>query len=224
MIVDHSLLILLPTSPVTLIVRTTLTRCAEPLFIFVLATLAIALKRSTRFGRWFQIVLLSVGTSIILSCHLGYAMMDVLVSIALVSPFTLLLIRLPTVFLYVSAGLAMVPISFQGIAMDYSPALLIHQVLLTKVAHQKGGHVLGPLGISCLVALLTAGALSHWGVGLSPTLLVILIGHPLAILVIGLVHVSKRTPDMIVVRLGQQPLTIYAAHLALLTVAHAALA
>ncbi|MEM7559521.1 MAG: heparan-alpha-glucosaminide N-acetyltransferase domain-containing protein, partial [Planctomycetota bacterium] len=187
MIVDHSLLILLPSSSCTLIARSTLTRCAEPLFIFVLATLAIVLKRPTRFGRWFQIVLLSVGTSAILSCHLGYAVMDVLVSIALISPFTLLLIRLPNLFLYVSAGLAVVPISFQGIAMDYSPALLIHQVLLTKVAHQKGGQVLGPLAISSLVAFLTGAALSYWGVGLSPTLLVILIGQPLAILVVGLV-------------------------------------
>ena len=222
MVVDHALLIFLPNSSGTLLIRTTLTRCAEPLFIFVLASLTITLGRPMKLGRWIQIAIVSAVTSAILSHELGYAMADILVSIALVSPFTLVLVRLPLIWLYISGCLAVIPLSFQGVTVDYSPALIVHQVLLTKVAHKRDGRLLWPLGISALVALLTGGVLLQWGVGVSPALLVILIGHPLAILVVWLVSAVRFTASRAAVLFGHRPLTIYATHLALLAIAHAA--
>jgi hypothetical protein len=222
MIADHSLLIFLPNNSGTLIIRATLTRCAEPLFIFVLASLTVALGRRMKLGRWLQIAIVSATTSAILSHELGYAMADILVSIALVSPFTLVLVRLPRIWLYISVGLAVIPLSFQGLTMDYSPALIVHQVLLTKVAHEGDWRLLGPLGISALVALLTGGVLVQWGVGISPALFVILIGHPLAILIVCIVNVTGTTHCRIIIGLGRRPLTIYAVHLALLALGRAA--
>lgn len=222
MVVDHSLLVFLPDSSVTLIIRTTLTRCAEPLFIFVLASLTIALGRRMKLERWIQIAIVSATTSAILSHELGYAMADILVSIALVSPFTLMLVRLPTIWLYFSSVLAVIPISIQGVTVDYSPALIVHQVLLTKVVHERDGQLLGPLGISALVALLAGGVFLQLGVGVSPALLVILIGHPLAVFVVWQVSAVRSTTSRTAVQLGRRPLTIYATHIALLAIAHAA--
>ncbi len=175
-----------------------------------------------KLGRWIQIAIVSAVTSAILSHELGYAMADILVSIALVSPFTLVLVRLPLIWLYISGCLAVIPLSFQGVTIDYSPVLIVHQVLLTKVAHKRDGRLLGPLGISAFLALLTGGVLLESGVGVSPAWLVILIGHPLAILVVKLVSAVRFTASRTAVLLGRCPLTIYATHLALLAIVHAA--
>ncbi len=62
----------------------------------------------------------------------------------------------------------------------------------------------------------------QWGVGISPALLVILIGHPLAVLIVCIVNVTGTTPCRIIIALGRRPLTIYAVHLALLALGRAA--
>ena len=222
MIVDHVLLIFLPDNSGTSILRATLTRSAEPLFIFVLATLTISRNQRMKLGRWFQIAMVSAITSAILSHELGYAMADILVSIALVSPFIPALIRLPRIWLYVSASLAIIPISFHRVAMDYSPALLIHQVLLTKVAFERDGRMLGPLCLSALVALMTGGVLVHWGVGISLVLLVIVIGHPLAALVVWTIATVNTESERAAIRWTRHSLAIYAVHLVILSSARSA--
>ena len=221
MIVDHALLIFLPDNSGTSILRATLTRSAEPLFVFVLATLTISRNQRMKLGRWFQIAMVSAITSAILSHELGYAMADILVSIALVSPFILVLVRLPGIWLYVSASLAIIPISFHGVAMDYSPALLIHQVLLTKVAYERGGHLLGPISISTVIALLSGVVFIVSGAGVSSAWLVILIGHPLAILVIWTIA-TVNTSERAAIRWARHSLAIYAVHLVILSSARSA--
>ena len=222
MIVDHALLIFLPDNSGTSILRATLTRSAEPLFIFVLATLTISRNRRMKLGRWFEIAMVSAITSAILSHELGYAMVDILVSIALVSPFIPALIRLPRIWLYVSASLAIIPISFHGVAMDYSPALLIHQVLLTKVAYERGGHLLGPISISTVIALLSGVVFIVSGAGVSSAWLVILIGHPLAILVIWTIATVNTESERAAIRWTRHSLAIYAVHLVILSSARSA--
>ena len=227
MVVDHGLLFFLPNSPETFIVRATLTRCAEPLFIFVIASLAISLGRPAKIRRWIQIVLVSIVTSMILSNRLGYAMADVLVSIAVVVPLIPMLTRLSArtraVVVYVSAGLALVPLSFVGFAIDYSPSLLVHQILLTIAAHD-GKLRFETMVISALLSLLIAGLLFQMGVSVSPSLLIVLVGHPLAIAVVSVVGSTHTINHSWAMRMGRQPLTIYGAHLVLLTLAHAAFA
>ena len=224
MVVDHGLLFFLPNSSGTFIVRATLTRCAEPLFIFVIASLAIWLGRPVKIRRWIQIVVVSIVTSMVLSNRLGYAMADVLVSIAVVVPLIPLLTRLSAhtraAVLFVSVGLAMVPLSFVGFAIDYSPALLVHQVLLTIAAHD-GKLRFETMAISALLALLIAGALFKMGASVSPSLLIVLVGHPLAITVVSVVGFMHTINHSWAMRMGRRPLTVYPSHLSLFAAIHA---
>ena len=73
MVLDHTLLFFGQEIPGANVVRLTLTRCAEPLFVVVLTFLTIYLGRPMKASRWLQIALVSVATSAILSHHLGYA-------------------------------------------------------------------------------------------------------------------------------------------------------
>ena len=54
MILDHALFFFSSDEAWAATIRLTLTRCAEPLFVFVFTYLTIYLEHSMRLTRWFQ--------------------------------------------------------------------------------------------------------------------------------------------------------------------------
>ena len=228
MILDHALLFFVPDGVWPGVIRLTLTRCAEPLFVFVFAYLTIYLRRPMKWSRWGQVAVVSVMTSTILSSFLGYAVADVLVSIAVVAPFLPLLLKLPgpiaTAFLYATAVLAVLPIEFAGIAFDYSPLLIAHQVLLTRL-HCEAGFASAAKhgGLSLALSVLATGVASSLGVSRSPGVFVFLFGHPLAALIIRVVQNRSEHRSTPLGRFAKRPLTVYATHLLGFTLVAAAL-
>lgn len=221
MILDHALLFLVPDKVWSGAIRLTLTRCAEPLFVFVFTYLMIYLRRSMKLSRWCEVVAISVITSSVLSHSLGYPLLDVLASIAVAAPVLPLLLRLPPVMsvlaLHLSATLSVLPVQIAGIAFDYSPALIIHQMLLTRLHSETGLGVAvrqGAISI-CLLALATVASAS---VGLSPStsIFVVLFGHPVAALVIRRFQWQSECASTPWSRLSKRPLTLYAVHLLVL--------
>ena len=217
MVFDHALLFLSPDSALQGVIRLTLTRCAEPLFVFVFAYLTIYLKRSMKVSRWVQIVIVSAITSTALSRFLGYAVADVLVSIAIVAPVLPWIFSLPRraglVVLYASAALAAVPLGVGGVAFDYSPLLILHQVILTQIHADRGLRSAAKHGLFCLALLMVATGVVSLGATPSASIMVVLVGHPVAALVIALVQGKPTSWSTPLTRIAKRPLTLYVLHL-----------
>jgi len=221
MVLDHTLLFFGQDFPGSGIIRLTLTRCAEPLFVFVLTYLAIYLRRPIRPFRWCQITVVSIGTSVALSNHLGYAVADVLVSIALAAVALPTLLKLSqkevVMLLYISGALACMPLQVAGIGFDYSPILLINQILLTITLSRRGMTNAAVHGaLSGLTLLLTSLALGRLGVAVNASMIVVMFGHPLAALVVHAMRHQELHCSTPLTRLAQRPLTLYATHVCLL--------
>lgn len=219
MIVDHALLFFLQDNAIAELLRSTITRCAEPLFIFVLTSIAIQASRPMRVSRWLQIAAASLATSTLLSMSLGYFVADVLASIAIGAPLLPLLFRLTERqcigILYFTAALSPLPLSIGGISFDYSPVLIVYQMLLTRLSTREGGlkHVLW----SGLVVLVAAFVGTAFGVPLSAILLVVCFGHPLAAIAVFAVQRQPSSQRTRSTRLAAHPLKIYVGHVFLFT-------
>lgn len=216
MVVDHALLFLLPDGLFRAAVRATLTRCAEPLFVFVLTYLTIYLGRPMKLSRWWQLIAVSAVTSSVLSIATGRLALDVLLSIALAAlalPVLLTLKRTACVAaLYLLAALSALPLSVGQAAFDYSPLLIAYQMLLARLLCE-GWRPVAHLVLSGFVVLGTSIAAMHGGQEVSASWVVVLFGHPLAAFVVhGLLREQEHysTP---ITRLATRPLTIYAGHL-----------
>ncbi len=217
MVVDHALVFLTPESPAATLLRTTVTRCAEPLFVFVMAWLVLERRHAMKWKRWLQIVALSGITSAILSVRLGYAMFDVLVSIAIVSPYlhwwSRMSHRATPTLTYLSGALAVIPLEFGGVVFDYSPLLLLYQVgVASWLRSQQLGHIVA----STVVAMIATSCGSALGWATLPTLLIVLLGHPVAIAVLLLVRNCSWEIPPVALTLAHWPLTTYAGHLFIL--------
>lgn len=219
MVVDHALLFFAPADPIAGLVRCTLTRCAEPLFVFVLTTVTIFLRRPVRPSRWFQIAAISLATSGLLSVHLGYPVADVLVSLSiavLTLPFLLRVGgRVLTVSLYGAAALCMVPVSLWSVTFDYSPILIVYQMLLTRLLYEKSATNAAMHGLlSGFVALLSGCLLVGLGAESTGSVLTICFGHPVAVLLIVAVRGAGNHRVLRAAAVARSPLAIYACHLA----------
>ena len=224
MIIDHGLLFLGENCIASRLVRATVTRCAEPLFVFVFATLAMRHKRRVRLTRWLQLVGLSVVTSILLSRQVGYAMVDILACLAVATPavkFAMTANRRQLLFAtYTLAVLAAVPVTLVGVAFDYSPFLVAYQIVLvriTKAITIKTGTAHGVA--SGVVVIATALLLTRLQMDTLPTVLVVGFGHPLALAVIHFVKAGWFTVPEKVLSIARRPLTVYGSHLVILALA-----
>ena len=217
MVIDHALLFLSPSGVWPGVIRLTLTRCAEPLFVFVLAYLTIYLKRSMKVSRWVQIVVASMITSTVLSLFLGYAVADILASIGIVAPFLpfIFSLRRPIclVLLHVSAVMAALPISIGGLALDYSPFLILHQVILTQIHSDRGLGSAATHGLVSLVLLVISSSLVSLFATPSASVFVVLFGHPIAGIVICLIQRKNTYWSTFFTRFAKRPLTLYVVHL-----------
>ena len=217
MVVDHALLFFARDGSWPGVVRLTLTRCAEPLFVFVIAYLALYLKRSIRVSRWIQIVVVSTITSTALSRCLGYAVADVLASIAIVAPLLPWIFslhrRAGLVLLYSSAALAALPLGLGGLVFDYSPFLILHQVILTQIHTERGLRSAALHGLVSLAILIIATGVVSLGVPPSASIVVTLLGHPIAALIIAIVQGKPTHWSTPLSRVAKRPLTLYALHL-----------
>ncbi len=215
MIIDHLLLFLGEGA----LVRITLTRAAEPLFVFVMAEICLRKGSGIRWGRWIQLVTVGIGTSCLLTKKLGYPLADILISLALVGPFLGVMARanqtLLLILMYWSAGLGMIPITVGGLAWDYSPFLVFYQMLLVWLFHYRHARAWLHATASTLVATTAA-----YLFGQPVTLLIVLMGHPLA-LGIGMVMRHLPFPSCFL-SWARWPLTTYAVHLVILSTAHLA--
>ncbi len=224
MMLDHGLLFLGEGCLATSLLRATLTRCAEPLFVFVFATLAMRHKRRVRLMRWPQLLGLSVLTSILISRQVGYAMVDILASLAVATPavkFVVTANRRRLLFAtYALAVLAAFPVTLGGIVFDYSPFLVAYQVLLvriTKATRIKAGTAHGVA--SGVVVIVTALLLTQLQIDALSTVLVVAFGHPLAVTVIRLVKAGRFAVPEKVLSIARWPLTMYGSHLVILALA-----
>jgi hypothetical protein len=217
MILDHALLFLAPEGAWPGVIRLTITRCAEPLFVFVLAYLTIYLRRPMKVSRWCKVAVASVITSTTLTHVLGYAVADILVSIAVVVPALPLILRLPrrvcVVVLHASAILAALPITVVGISFDYSPLLIVHQVVLTRLHSEGGLKLAGKHGLVSLGLLVTASVLVSLVATPSASVFVVFFGHPIAALIISLVQRQENYQSTPLTRIARRPLTVYTWHL-----------
>ena len=222
MVVDHALFFFARDEEWAGLVRLLLTRCAEPLFVFVLTYLAIYLQRSMKLSRWLQIAAVSVITSAVLSQAVGFWVADVLVSIALAVPMLMVPIggSIPVrwfnlVLLYASAMLATAPVQVAGIHLDYSPVLIVHQIALTRLfAYDPKRWI---VHATIATALAGGASLCMWDwLGIEPTAAVftVLFGHPLAALVVAVIRRQGQVFSTPLTRLARMPLRIYALHLA----------
>ena len=82
--------------------------------------------------------------------------------------------------------------------------------------------MLGPISISTVIALLSGVVFIVSGAGVSSAWLVILIGHPLAILVIWTIATVNTESERAAIRWARHSLAIYAVHLVILSSARSA--
>ena len=220
MILDHALLFFASQQTWAAVIRLTVTRCAEPLFLFVFSYLISHLGRAMRPQRWLQLICVSMVTSWALSNFLGSAIADVLASIAVVAPLLPLLLKIPRTLclwgIYFTAALAALPVSFCGVVFDYSPLLIAYQVLLVRL-HCEGevSCVLKHGSLSGLLLVASAAAMASFGAPLSTEVFVVLFGHPLAAVVIRLFSSREDYYSTPLTRVASKPLTIYASHVLL---------
>ncbi len=216
MTIDHGLFFFADESIVGSVVRLTLTRAAEPLFVFVLASLALKTNRSIRPLRLLQIASVGIGTSWILSEHASRITVDILGSMVLVILLRPVIRsmseRTGLLALYLTAITSGVPLGMAEVFFDYSPVLVLHQVLLVRLkdVHRAKTHFV----VGTVLLLVSALCASQLGFDSVPIISIVLFGHSLALLIISLVW--KRTmviPTMLMV-LSRWPLTVYAGHLA----------
>ena len=223
MIVDHALFFFARDETWSGLLRLTLTRCAEPLFVFVLTYLTLYLKRTMKLTRWLQIVAVSVVTSAILSQAVGFSVADVLVSIALVAPVLMVpssgsvtMHRLNLGLLYASALLATVPVHVAGIRFDYSPALILHQIALTRLfVHDSKGWIYHAAIATGLAVGASFCLWSRFGIAPTAAVFTILFGHPLAAVLIAAIRREDHVFSTPLTRLAAMPLRLYALHLGL---------
>lgn len=218
MVLDHAMLCFAPGNAISGVLRMTLTRCAEPLFVFVLTCLTIYLRRPLSKTRWWQIVVVSVVTSTALSIVIGHIVTDVLASIALATLLLKALLRMNRRAclwaLYGAAIVAVFPFSVGGIAFDYSPALIVYQMLLARLHCERGFRVPVTHGVaSATLMLMVALGCHQVGAGLSPGVFTVIFGHPLAALVIRSAQSQQEHYSTAVTRLASRPLAVYATHL-----------
>jgi hypothetical protein len=201
-----------------------LTRCAEPLFVFVFATLAMRHQRRVRLMRWLQLLGLSVLTSVLISRQVGYAMVDILVSLAVAAPaakFAMIANRRRLLFAtYALAVLAAFPFALGGVAFDYSPFLVAYQILLVRFTESTTIKAGTAHGVASGVAVIaTALLLTRLQMDTLPTVLVVAFGHPLALAVIHFVQADRFTVPEKVLSIARWPLTVYGSHLVILALA-----
>ena len=218
MILDHALLFFASGEVWAATIRLTLTRCAEPLFLFVFTYLTIYLSRPMRPVRWLQVALVSVFTSWVLSRFLGYPVADILASIAVVAPLLPLLLTIPRGWwvggLYAATALAIFPVGAAGVVFDYSPALIVYQVLLVRLYCEEGHRGVARHGtLSASLLVMATAIFGPLGVTPSPSAFVVLFGHPLAAIAIKVFVNRDAHYSTPLKRLASKPLTVYATHL-----------
>ena len=200
--------------------RLTLTRCAEPLFVLVLTFITIYLGRAMRPFRWLQIVAVSIVTSAALSHHLGNPIADILTSIALAALVLPMLVKLCDSIalwvIYLSSGLACLPVEVAGVGFDYSPVLLVYQIMLAVLLARHGmARALGHGVVSGLIVVASSFGFSRLGVEVNTSLIVVIFGHPLAAIIVHALRRQEECYSTPLTRLAQRPLTLYAAHMCL---------
>ena len=218
MVLDHTLLFFGQDIPGASTVRLTLTRCAEPLFVIVLTFLTIYLGRPMKVSRWSQIAAVSLATSAVLSNHLGHPIADILASIALASLVLPSLIQLSQrwiiTLIYGTATVACVPVTVAGVAFDYSPMLLVYQIVLTVLLSREGMRMAVTHGaISGFLLVFISVALSRLGVAVNASFIVVLFGHPIAAVILHAIRRQELHCSTPLTRLARRPLTLYAVHL-----------
>lgn len=218
MVVDHSLLFLAEGHVLSVLVRTTFTRCAEPLFVYVFATLAGSNRRPMRMKRWLQIAAVSVVTSMLLTRQVGYAMIDILGSLAVVAPLVVMTARLHRRYLlvcmYVLAVLAPFPVTCGGVRFDYSPALVGYQFLLVRLMYDSANRNSVFHGVmSGFVVFLLGTTLKPFHVDALPAIMVVVIGHPLAWIFVRWAKLGQLKVPKKALTISRWPLTVYALHL-----------
>ncbi len=220
MVLDHALLFTTPESNWASTIRCTATRCAEPLFVFTLTALVLVRDRPVRIKRLLQLAAVAIASSTILSKQLGYPLADILVSLIVVAPLIRSLTKLPAGIqlwlVYPTACLAMIPVSVASVAVDYSPFLIAHQILVTGLL-LSGTAAWVPLAGSALVSLATVALMVKLGVEPSSSVLIVVIGHPLAVLMVRFLQ-GLHIPDRWISAVAAWPLSIYLGHLTLLAV------
>lgn len=218
MVLDHTLLFFGQDIPGANVIRLTVTRCAEPLFVVILTFLTIYLGRPMKASRWCQIAIVSLGTSAAMSQYLGYPVADILVSIAIASLALPSLLQLSQkwcfTLIYGTATLASVPITVASIGFDYSPILLVYQILLTLLLSREGMRTAVIHGtLSGILLLLVSAGFSRLGIAVNISFLVVLFGHPIAAMILHAIRRQELHCSTPLTRMASRPLTLYAAHL-----------
>ena len=157
-------------------------------------------------------------TSWTLSQFLGSPTADILASIAVVALLLPLLLKITRVWcmvaLYGTAALAALPISIASVAFDYSPVLIVYQVLLVRL-HCEDGHACfvrhGAFSAVFLVAATTWCA--AFGITPSTSVFAVLFGHPLAAVLIKAFMDKEVHHSTTLTKIASKPLTVYAIHL-----------
>jgi len=162
----------------------------------------------------------SIATSAALSNYLGTPVADILTSIALAALALPMLVKLSHTLslwvLYLSAGLACLPINVAGIGFDYSPILLVYQIMLAVSLARHGMARAGTHGVlSGLIVVVASFGFQQLGVAVNASLVVVVFGHPLAAMTVHALRRQEHHCSTPLTRLAQRPLTLYAAHVCL---------
>lgn len=216
MVLDHALLYLGDPHAWP---RQTLTRGVEPLYVFAFGYLV-----SQRLGplpkkRWGQLILAALAETALHSCREGHLHFGILASLALVWPLAQGITRLPAAWLLasmmLSGFLALGSFPLTG-AMDYGPWLIVSQLALASACQRKISALAWLLPLTWLLQMATVGLLDAQGFAPHPNLSTLLIGHPLAVLLIAATRQPWWPSPALLRFIARYPLRFYLGHLAAL--------
>ena len=219
MVLDHSLLYF---EQETSWPRQSVTRAVEPLYVFAFAYLLSSKRpRSLLLNRWWQLALAAFAETLLFSTREDQLHFGILASLAIVWPFAHWFARVSNswlvCFTLVLGTLTLFPPSFQHVTIDYDPWLVLLQVSLAIAFQRKLPRInFIVIGI-WLSHIAILGILASHGVTTHANVWTILVGHPLAVLLLiaTACQSSWRWPQRLRL-IVTYPLTFYLGHLALL--------
>ncbi len=224
MVLDHSILYFGEEDSV---IRMTITRAVEPLYVFVFGYLAGLRNSSLPIRRWLELWAAAIAETVLHSMREGHLHTGILMGLALVWPLVIVLKRAPETALitlsFALSCISLIEIPLGPLGVDYGPALVVSQITMAIVVQRSKRSAILLMTSLWLCHCLTAGILHAANFPLGSATSTLLIGHPIAIGIVVLVQKSLPETPKLMHRITTQPLMFYVGHLTILTVLAAAL-
>lgn len=203
-------------------IRYTITRCAEPLYVFCFAYLVSVKGRGLSPKRWRQLAMAAVIETAIHSHREGILYLGILANLTCFGWLVGALRRMSALWLTALTGatsaLAVISLNGPFHYIDYGPFLIASQFGLAVLAARKANSVAITLAASWLAALIASGVVLRIEWQPASSIWTILVGHLIAASILGCSSRMRIRWHLLRSTIVGNPLKFYLGHLLFLIV------